>query len=110
MRKLALNDIFFGHTGELGQAQAIKLGVSKALLVHDPSMKPTLRKGTFLFFPYIFVLIKVEHNLERSSLKIYLFATNSIAGCVTRDPRVVERKKPGQRKARAKYTWCVFRV
>ncbi|RUS18098.1 ribosomal protein S9/S16-domain-containing protein [Endogone sp. FLAS-F59071] len=57
--------------GSTGQAQAIKLGVSKALLVHDSSMKPTLRK----------------------------------AGCITRDPRVVERKKPGQRKARAKYTW-----
>lgn len=28
-----------------------------------------------------------------------------IAGCITRDPRVVERKKEGQRKARAKYTW-----
>lgn len=29
------------------------------------------------------------------------------AGCITRDPRVVERKKEGQRKARAKYTWYV---
>lgn len=28
-----------------------------------------------------------------------------VAGCITRDPRVVERKKEGQRKARAKYTW-----
>ncbi|CAO3674607.1 unnamed protein product [Umbelopsis ramanniana] len=57
--------------GSTGQAQAIKLGLGKALLVHDPELKPTLRK----------------------------------AGCVTRDPRVVERKKPGQKGARAKYTW-----
>ncbi|KAI8331356.1 ribosomal protein S5 domain 2-type protein [Chlamydoabsidia padenii] len=57
--------------GTTGQAEAIKLGVGKALLVHDNELKPTLRK----------------------------------AGCITRDPRVVERKKEGQRKARAKYTW-----
>ncbi|CAO3592418.1 unnamed protein product [Absidia cylindrospora] len=57
--------------GTTGQAEAIKLGVGKALLIHDSELKPTLRK----------------------------------AGCITRDPRVVERKKEGQRKARAKYTW-----
>lgn len=57
--------------GSTGQAQAIKLGLGKALLIHDSELKPTLRK----------------------------------AGCITRDPRVVERKKEGQRKARAKYTW-----
>ncbi|KAG1421673.1 hypothetical protein G6F59_006585 [Rhizopus arrhizus] len=57
--------------GSTGQAQAIKLGLGRALLVHDAELKQTLRK----------------------------------AGCITRDPRVVERKKEGQRKARAKYTW-----
>ncbi|KAI7851696.1 ribosomal protein S5 domain 2-type protein [Circinella umbellata] len=57
--------------GSTGQAQAIKLGVGRALLTHNPELKPVLRK----------------------------------AGCITRDPRVVERKKEGQRKARAKYTW-----
>lgn len=57
--------------GTTGQAQAIKLGLGKALLVHDAELKPALRK----------------------------------AGCVTRDPRVVERKKEGQKGARAKYTW-----
>lgn len=31
--------------GSTGQAQAIKLGLGKALLVHDPELKPTLRKG-----------------------------------------------------------------
>ncbi|KAI8643230.1 ribosomal protein S5 domain 2-type protein [Parasitella parasitica] len=57
--------------GSTGQAQAIKLGLGKALLIHNNELKPALRK----------------------------------AGCITRDPRVVERKKEGQRKARAKYTW-----
>lgn len=32
--------------GQTGQAQAIKLGLGKALLVHDAELKPTLRKGT----------------------------------------------------------------
>lgn len=31
--------------GTTGQAEAIKLGVGKALLVHDAELKPTLRKG-----------------------------------------------------------------
>jgi small subunit ribosomal protein S9 len=57
--------------GTTGQAQAVKLGLGKALLVHNNELKPALRQ----------------------------------AGCITRDPRVVERKKEGQRKARAKYTW-----
>ncbi|KAG0175653.1 37S ribosomal protein S9, mitochondrial [Apophysomyces sp. BC1034] len=57
--------------GSSGQSQAVKLGVGKALLIHNSELKPILRQ----------------------------------AGCVTRDPRVVERKKEGQRKARAKYTW-----
>ena len=30
-------------------------------------------------------------------------------GLLTRDPRVVESKKPGQKKARKKFTWCVRR-
>ncbi|GAA5815690.1 hypothetical protein MFLAVUS_009203 [Mucor flavus] len=57
--------------GTTGQAQAIKHGLGKALLIHNEALKPTLRK----------------------------------AGCITRDPRVVERKKEGQKGARAKYTW-----
>ncbi|KAI7864568.1 ribosomal protein S5 domain 2-type protein [Spinellus fusiger] len=57
--------------GNTGQAEAIKLGIGKALLIHNMEWKPLLRQ----------------------------------AGCITRDPRVVERKKEGQRKARAKYTW-----
>ncbi|KAF9993172.1 37S ribosomal protein S9, mitochondrial [Entomortierella chlamydospora] len=57
--------------GTTGQAEAISLGVAKALLTHSPELKPTLRK----------------------------------AGCITRDMRVVERKKPGQYGARKKFQW-----
>ena len=52
-----------------GQAEAIRLGISKAL---------------------------VEINAEwKSALKA--------EGLMTRDPRMVERKKPGQKKARKKF-------
>jgi len=55
--------------GLSGQAGAVQLGVARALLATDPSLRPTLRK----------------------------------AGLLTRDPRVKERKKYGQRGARARF-------
>ncbi|KAG0648506.1 37S ribosomal [Hyphodiscus hymeniophilus] len=57
--------------GSTGQAEALTLAVGKALLGHEPALKPALRR----------------------------------AGCVTRDPRRVERKKPGRVKARKMPTW-----
>ena len=51
-----------------GQAEAIRLGIARALIKIDENSKSALRKE----------------------------------GLVTRDPRMVERKKPGQRKARKK--------
>ncbi|KAF2148386.1 hypothetical protein K461DRAFT_232781 [Myriangium duriaei CBS 260.36] len=57
--------------GTTGQAEAITLGLAKALLVHEPALKPALRR----------------------------------AGCVTRDPRRVERKKTGKLKARKMPAW-----
>jgi small subunit ribosomal protein S9 len=55
--------------GIKGQAEAIRLGISRALCKNDE-----------------------EH---RSALKA--------EGLMTRDPRMVERKKPGQKKARKKF-------
>lgn len=52
-----------------GQAEAIRLGISRALVEVSEDYKP---------------LLKVE-------------------GLMTRDPRMVERKKPGQPKARKKF-------
>ena len=57
--------------GTTGQAEAIRLAISRALCVLDLENRPAL---------------KVE-------------------GLLTRDPRVVERKKPGQKKARKKFQW-----
>lgn len=57
--------------GTTGQAEALTLAVARALLVHEPGLKPALRR----------------------------------AGVVTRDPRMVERKKPGKLKARKMPAW-----
>lgn len=57
--------------GLTGQAEAMTLAVAKSLLVHEPALKPALRR----------------------------------AGTITRDPRKVERKKPGHVKARKMPTW-----
>ncbi len=54
--------------GTTGQLEAIQLGIGRALLKKDETLKPALRK----------------------------------AGFVTRDPRMVERKKYNLRKARKK--------
>ena len=55
--------------GLSGQADAIQLGITRALMKINPSFRPALKR----------------------------------AGYVTRDPRIKERKKYGQRGARARY-------
>ena len=55
-----------GLTGQIG---AIKLGISRAILKYDASLRPNLKKE----------------------------------GLLTRDSRMVERKKPGQPKARKRF-------
>ena len=55
--------------GLTGQAGAVKHGISKALQLYDPSLRPALKAAGFL----------------------------------TRDSRVVERKKYGKRKARRSF-------
>ena len=57
--------------GTTGQAEAIRLAISRALCELDIENRPAL---------------KAE-------------------GLLTRDARVVERKKPGQKKARKKFQW-----
>ncbi|MAR79709.1 MAG: 30S ribosomal protein S9 [Rhodospirillaceae bacterium] len=55
--------------GLSGQAGAVRHGISKALTLFDPTLRPVLKKE----------------------------------GCLTRDSRVVERKKYGKAKARRSY-------
>ena len=57
--------------GESGQAGAIRLGITRALIAFDPEFKGVLKK----------------------------------AGYVTRDPRMVERKKYGRSGARRRYQY-----
>lgn len=55
--------------GFKGQAEALRLAITRALIKIDPEIKPILKSN----------------------------------GLVTRDPREVERKKPGQPKARKRF-------
>jgi small subunit ribosomal protein S9 len=55
--------------GIKGQAEALRLAISRALIEMDPEHRPLLKSHGFL----------------------------------RRDPRMVERKKPGQKKARKKF-------
>lgn len=55
--------------GITGQAEALRLAISRALLKIDPEYRPILKEN----------------------------------GLLKRDPRMVERKKPGQPKARKKF-------
>ncbi len=57
--------------GITGQAGAVRMGLSRALVQIDAEHKPILKK----------------------------------ARCLTRDPRMKERKKPGQKGARKKFQW-----
>ena len=55
--------------GVKGQAEAVKLGIARALLQVNPEYRPALK----------------------------------LAGLLTRNPRSVERKKPGKKKARKSF-------
>lgn len=57
--------------GKMGQLDAVRLGISRAIFALDPATKEALKVNNFL----------------------------------TRDPRQVERKKPGLRKARKAPQW-----
>ena len=58
-----------GGGGVKGQAEAVRLGIARALVEFNTENKPVLRKEGF----------------------------------ITRDSRMVERKKPGRRKARRRF-------
>jgi len=57
--------------GKMGQVDAVRLGIARAIFIFDPATKEALKVNNFL----------------------------------TRDPRQVERKKPGLRKARKAPQW-----
>lgn len=77
--------------GMSGQAGAVRLGISRALDRFDPSLHTTLAQGIYL--------ISLTYNVWTNML--FLFS----AGLLSRDARKVERKKPGQKKARKKFQW-----
>lgn len=83
--------------GVTGQAEAMTLALARALLVHEPALKPALRKGGCypLFSSHV-----VHWQVQELILTFIL-----TAGVITVDARRVERKKPGHVKARKMPTW-----
>lgn len=78
--------------GVTGQAEAITLAVARALLLHEPGLKPSLRKGT-LYTIFMSAYLEIITNNWFT------------AGVITVDARRVERKKAGHVKARKMPTW-----
>jgi small subunit ribosomal protein S9 len=78
--------------GTTGQAEALTLAIGKALMAHEPALKPALRRGKFS--------CSIVENVGKTCL-----LTIITAGCLTRDPKRVERKKPGKEKARKMPAW-----
>lgn len=73
----------------------MRLGLSIALLAFSDSYEAPLRKGGF-------VTADEEEWAFARVCHLILFSSE---GLLIRDPRIVERKKPGQKKARKKFTW-----
>jgi small subunit ribosomal protein S9 len=77
-------------TVSVGQAGACRLAIARALQNWDPAMRPALK-----------------HGICRRPLPSHTRAhlTTTAAGFLTRDPRMVERKKYGRAKARKRFQW-----
>jgi small subunit ribosomal protein S9 len=84
--------------GKSGQAGALKQGVAKALAAYDPYLKPLLKQCEWS-----------DHAWRAASPRPASAAPSPpsppAVGLLARDPRMVERKKPGQPKARKKFQW-----
>jgi small subunit ribosomal protein S9 len=61
--------------GTTGQAEALTLAVAKALLAHEPLLKPALRRGKFMI-PYSILLICCRRRVA-----VYALAVLEIVSC-----------------------------
>lgn len=77
--------------GVTGQAQAVRHGIAKALQRYETELRGPLKAG--------------KQCITRVEVYTAKLANYTSDGLLTRDSRVVERKKPGQKKARKKFTW-----
>lgn len=74
----------------------MRLGIARALVGFDPEHRKQLAQGLIL----VDFTIAVLQNLISLNFTLLL-----PAGMLTRDARRVERKKPGQKKARKQFQW-----
>jgi small subunit ribosomal protein S9 len=77
--------------GTTGQAEALTLGVTKALLAHEPLLKPALRRG--------------KRNLPGNILLIVRLFTNSLSQLVV--SRAIRERWRGRRPATSRLGRCL---
>ena len=82
--------------GMAGQAGAVRHGLARALQAYNPEFRPPMKKGRL----FLFCLLLPFFNDGDCCPPLF-----DAAGLMTRDPRMVERKKPGKKKARKSYQW-----
>lgn len=64
--------------GVTGQAEAITLGLARALLVHEPALKPTLRQGEWCCVEGNWVICRIFAHLFTPFLPITLVIVKSL--------------------------------
>lgn len=96
-----------------GQVGAVQLGISRALQNWEPDLRPPLR-ACKINWPHFFhvklwweclIYICIKSKSIVFADLFWCFFVCSVAGFLTRDARVVERKKPGKAKARKSFQW-----
>lgn len=88
-----------------GQVGAIQLGISRALQNWEPEFRPPLRASKMKRLH--FFLVSYDETDTPAFFFVFLLTKFSglVGGFLTRDARVVERKKPGKAKARKSFQW-----
>ena len=86
--------------GLTGQAEAITLGTARALLIHEPALKPALRRGKL---PNSFSNITPPPHFPLSLRQIYLQALHQSAILIpsSTPQRAVSRAIPGESKGKS---------
>lgn len=82
----------------------MRLGISRALLAFPGDHADLLEAGelvTFLIFLSFFLIA----SFQKFPLSNTILSSEKL---LVRDPRMVERKKPGQKKARKKFAWYIM--
>lgn len=103
--------------GISSQARAVRLGLARALNAADPSNRAKFKPCTHHYYIVAFCVYLHVHVYQHIRINIYVYFFRythlytytpyhvHTDDLMTRDARRVERKKPGQKKARKNFQW-----